>query len=221
MSWGTLNIAGVNYSLTHLDSRIIDVTPKAPRSPTYRVLVSYGCHCFARDLKPGDPVSHHVADDGGRTRCFCVDRAAYSAHLPRIIRAAQQGQAYFSQDHNMVLVERLPGVVAPYAIFFNVRRSRQKGVDVNLFVASAYDKPNLPTHLFPIPFTALIATIAKGWVPVRPAKKIKWGQKKRSPRVWRGLRENPFCIRKKRSSFEQGAVFRSLSATLIQLAPGQ
>jgi hypothetical protein len=148
MSWGKRTIEGVGYDLTHLDSRVIDVTPKAPRSPTYRVLVSYGCHCFARDLRSGDPVSHHVADDGGRTRCFCVDRAAYSVHLPRIVRAASAGQAYFSQDHNMLLVERLPGVVAPYAIFFNIRKSRQKGVDVNLFVASAYEKPNLPTHLW-------------------------------------------------------------------------
>ena len=128
MSWGKRTIEGVEYDLAHLDLRIFDVTPKAAGAATYRVLVTYGCHCFARDLRAGDPVSHHIADDGGRIRCFCVDRAAYSIHLPRIIRAAPTGNAYFSQDHNMLLVERLPGVVAPYGIFFNVRKSRQKGI---------------------------------------------------------------------------------------------
>lgn len=174
MNWGKRTIEGVEYDLAHLDARIIHVTPKAAASPTYKVLVSYGCHCFARDLRAGDPPSHHVADDGGRTRCFCLDRAAYSVHLPRIVRAASSGYAYFSQDHNMVLVERLPGLVGPYAIFFNVRKSRQKGVDVNLFVASAYEKPNLPTQLYAIPFTALIATVAHGKVLVRPARKVRW-----------------------------------------------
>jgi hypothetical protein len=172
-SWGKKTIGGVEYDLTHLDSTVINVTPSAAGSPTYRVLVSYGCHCFARDVEHSDPVEHHIAD-GNNTRCFCPIRTSHSQHLPTIVGAAWTGPAFFSQGTNMLLVERLPGMNGPYAVFFNVRQSKQRNLDVVMFVASAYEKPNLVPAMPAVPFTALIAKASKGHTPFKPKRLTAW-----------------------------------------------
>jgi len=116
MSFGKIVIAGVEHDLTHLDPLVIRVTAKTTGSPTYNVHVSFGRHCFARELRHGDPVSHHVPDNGGSVRCFCPIRTTHSRHLSKIVRAAPTGPAFFSQGKNMLLVDWVPGVVGPYAV---------------------------------------------------------------------------------------------------------
>jgi hypothetical protein len=174
MSWGIKRIGDVDYDLTHLNAFHMNVTPQAAGSPTYRVLVNFGCHCFCRELEPNDPPDHHVADGKNGPRCFCKDRAAHSQHLPRIIRAASGGPAFFSQGKNMLLVERLPGLNGPYAVFFNVRQSIKANIDVAMFVASAYEKPALVPAMPAMPFTALIAKAALGQTPFRPTRRTRW-----------------------------------------------
>jgi hypothetical protein len=173
MSWGTKTIAGVVYGLTHLDPFVFDVTPKAAGAPTYRVLVSFGCHCFARELTPADSIEHYVPD-GKTGRCFCPIRTAHSQHLPRIICGASNGLAFFSKDTNMLLVEKLAGLGGPYAVFFNVKPSSKTSIDVAMFVASAYEKPLLVKAMPAVPFTALIAKASKGHVPFKPKRLTKW-----------------------------------------------
>jgi hypothetical protein len=173
MSWGKPVIGGVERDLTHLDSAVMTVTSPLPGAAAIRVLVTFGCHCFARDLQAGDPVDHHIPD-GLVPRCFCLDRYANSTHLWRIIRGAAGGLAFFSQDSNMLLVERLPGLIGPYAIAFNVRKSSARGIDVAMFVASAYEKPNLTPAMPAVPFSLLIDRASKGLTPFKPQKKKKW-----------------------------------------------
>ena len=173
MSWGTITIAGVAYDLTHLDPFVFDVIPKAAGAPTYRVLVSFGCHCFAREWRPKDPKSHFIPD-GKKGRCFCPIRTGHSMHLPRIVRDASSGPAFFSKDKNMLLVEKLPSLAGPYAVFFNVKPSTQASVDVVIFVASAYEKPLLAKALPAVPFTALIAKVSKGHTPFKPKRLTRW-----------------------------------------------
>jgi hypothetical protein len=173
LSWGTITIAGVAYDLTHLDPFIFDVTPKAVGAPSYRVFVSFGCHCFAREWQPKDPKSHFIPD-GKKGRCFCPIRTGHSLHLPRIVRDASNGSTFFSQGRNMLLVERLPGIAGPYAVFFNVKCSTQASVDVVMFVATAYEKPLLPKALPAIPFTALVAKASKGHTLLKPKRLTRW-----------------------------------------------
>jgi hypothetical protein len=171
--WGKKLIGGIEYDLGHLDDSVITVTPKAAGTPAYRVLVSYGCHCFARENKAGDPATHHVPD-GKKIRTFCPIRTSHSAHLPAIIAGAQSGVAFFSQKTNMLLVEQLPGVNGPYAVFFNVQQSKQASLDAVLFVASAYEKPNLVRAMPAISFTTLIANTSKGLAVVPPTRLTSW-----------------------------------------------
>lgn len=179
--WGKRTIQGIEFDLTHLDDAVIDIvfTPaNAGDLPVlYRVLVSYGPHCFARDVQHDDHVDFHIRDNGD-TRCLCPTRTALSKHLPRIIREAANARAYFSEGANMLLVEELEGLAGPYAVFFNVSKSRKRGLDVVLFVVSAYEKAGLPERLPAVQFKALIAKAAKGHAPFRPQKTKRWSTKK-------------------------------------------
>jgi hypothetical protein len=174
MSFGKIVIAGVEHDLTHLDPLMIRVTAKTTGSPTYNVHVSFGRHCFARELRHGDPVSHHVPDNGGSVRCFCPIRTTHSRHLSKIVRAAPTGPAFFSQGKNMLLVDWVPGVVGPYAVFFNLQPSTLKNIDVAMFVASAYEKPNLVKAMPAIAFTTLVGKVSNGHVPFKPKRLTKW-----------------------------------------------
>jgi hypothetical protein len=175
MSWGKRTIQGVEYDLTHLDATVIIVRSEKDGA-TYRVLVSYGCHCFARELRPGDHADFHIADNGD-TRCLCPIRTEQSKHLPGIMGDAANRLAFFSQDTNMLLVEELPGLQGPYAVFFNVRQSKQTGLDAIMFVASAYEKVALPDRLPAVPFVMLVEKASKGYVPFRPTRTKPWKKK--------------------------------------------
>lgn len=178
MSWGSRIIQDVEYDWTHLDDHIVHVhmNPADQTAASYRVLVSYGHHCFARELREDDHADFRVLNKFGLDpRCACPLRTQQSKNLPRIIREAALGDmAYFSQDTNMLLVEDLEGVAGPYAIFFNVRQAAKQGRDVLLYVASAYTKPELPDRLNYVPFKALIAKAANGHKPFRPDKTKSW-----------------------------------------------
>jgi hypothetical protein len=172
--WGKKTIDGVEYDLTHLDSAVIDVVAKTDPTVSFRVLVTYGLHCFAREERPDDPAAH-IIEEGGDRRCFCPDRTKLSKILPRLIREASKGLAFFSDGRNMLVLEDLLG--GPYAVFFNVEPAQQESLDVILFVASAYLKPGLPERLPAVPFTALIEKASKGHRPQRPEKKKAWKKK--------------------------------------------
>jgi len=111
-SWGKKVIDGVEYDLTHLDSAVIDVSAKTDPSVSFRVLVSYGHHCFAREVLPSDP-DHHLVVEGSDRRCFCPIRTSLSKELPRLVREASTGMAFFSEGRNMLIVDDVPG--GPYA----------------------------------------------------------------------------------------------------------
>lgn len=165
---------GIEYDLTHLDSAVIDVTAQSDPSVSFRVLVTYGHHCFAREVRDGDP-DHHIITEGSDRRCFCPIRTELSKALPGLIREASKGLAFFSEGRNMLIVDDVEG--GPYAVFFNVEQAKQDSLDVILFVASAYLKPELPERLNAVPFTALIQKASKGHKPFRPQKTKSWRKK--------------------------------------------
>ena len=107
VGWGVFHANGTPYDLAHLDPFTMDITPKAEGAPSFRVLVSFGCHTFTRTLEANDP-AHMQFIDGTDVRCFCPIRHGQSSHLPAMIRAASAGRAYFSHNRNFLLLEQVP-----------------------------------------------------------------------------------------------------------------
>lgn len=175
--WAPLTIGGVKHCLTHVHPMMLVVTPK-PGGPSLRVLVTFGCHCFARERQAGDPEDHIIPDgpDPLKARCFCPNRYGHSKNLRRIIRAAASAptRAYFTEEQNMALIERINGGAVPYCVFFKVKPSAEKNLDVAMFVASAYEKPRLVPALPAVAFGMLIDKASKGHIPQRPERLRKW-----------------------------------------------
>ena len=174
MGWGEFVIGDVAHDLSHLDPFVMTVAPKAQGAPVYNVLVSFGSHTFTREVSPSDPVAERFVD-GSDVRCFCPIRHAHSLNLPRIVRRASVGRAYFSQGRNLLCVDWLPGLEAPYAVFFNLVKSRDHRLDAAMFVVSAYAKPELPDRLPSVTFATLVSHVVAGHalVPPRDARSIK------------------------------------------------
>lgn len=171
MNWKRVRIAGVDYSLSHLNTRLFQTTPSAPLAVPRTVKISFGCHTFTRELSPADTPDLHFRN-GGETRAFCTIRHGLSLSLPAIVQAAATGaRAYFSQNRNFLLLD---GNAGPYVACFNMRRSNKPDCDVVMFVVSAYPKPNLPPKLHAITFPTLVATIAAGNAVTKPAKKVAY-----------------------------------------------
>lgn len=175
--WGTITIGAVPYDLKHLDTFVMTVTPKTQGALARRVLVTFGHHVFTQGIRPGDPpeMTVHHKGHNGDPRCFCPVRYGHSLHLPAIIKAAVGSVAYFGETQpwrpqNYFLIDNVPGVVGPYAVFFDMKRGSAKNVDVAMLVKSAYPKPRLPPSVPNLPFTVLVATIAAGKPVVKPKK---------------------------------------------------
>lgn len=171
MTWGTFKAGEAEYDLTHLSPFTLSVTPKAEGAPTFKVLVSFGHHTFTREMNGHDHGDMKFVH-GQEERCFCPERHGHSLELPRIVTGGATGRAYFSQKRNYLLVEDLPGVVGPYAVFFNIERARLAGVDAAMFVVSAYPKPALPPkkQLPAITFATLVSKTIAGEQVARPKK---------------------------------------------------
>ncbi len=177
-SWGIITINGIPYDCTHLDSFVMSVTPNTPGALSRRVLVAFGHHCFTRELRVNDPpemVVHHRGHNGD-PRCFCTIRYGHSLNLRAILETAKQGMAYFGEtqpwrQQNYLLIENLPGLNGPYAIFFDLKKSTSQNVDVVMLVNSAYPKPKLqPARIPKLPFRVMVATVAAGGQIVKPKK---------------------------------------------------
>jgi hypothetical protein len=175
-TWGKFRSDdGIEYDLSHLDPFVLSVTPKAVGARTYYVAVSFWHHTFAREVRVGDAVEQIISRDGD-DRCFCVQRYEHSRRLPELIRNAAGGKVYFGEEKpgratNYLLIDKLPGLNGPYVVFFNMVKSKLKNIDTAMLVTSAYEKPGLTPNIEKITFATLVATVARGQKPTRPAKR--------------------------------------------------
>lgn len=176
MGWGKYTIDGVEHDLAHLDPILIQVTPNTQGAAPLKVLVSFGLHCFAREVRQNDNPKHLIRN-GADVRCFCPERAAQSQNLPAIIRAAPNAPAFFSQETKMLLIEELPGLKGPYAVFFDIKRSSSPGIDAAMFVASAYEKDRFPAKFKAIPFRKLVEVVSAGEPVYQPKRFTRWKKK--------------------------------------------
>lgn len=168
MQWGKKQIKGTVYDLGHLDPFTFQVTPKAADAPTYNVRVVFGCHTFTREWLATDTPDFRVTD-GSHVRCFCPTRHGHSLHLPTAVAKAANGKAYFGNQANFLIVENLPGLNEPYAIFFRMVRSRGEYSAI-MDVQSAYPKPIEVNKLDKITFATLVGHTAAGRPIKRPKK---------------------------------------------------
>lgn len=162
-------IRGTVYRLAHLAPGIVSV-PAKDGSKSFRVRITYGHHVFTRELEPQDTPDFHFHYHN-ETRCFCLIRHALSLHLPTIFRkAANGGKAYFGETRNFLFAENVPGLQGPYAIFFDIKKASEPGIDAVIFVVSAYHKPNLPPNLPKIRFDTLVRKASSGDIIQKPRR---------------------------------------------------
>lgn len=167
-SFGKKRIAGVDYDLSHLDSFKLEVTPKGDDAPTYTMRVSFGFHCFTRNIEPEDSPDLHMKHEKEK-RCFCFERYKLSKELADMIKYAVGGRAYFGEKANFLIVESLLQQNAPYVAFFDVERAKKSdGVDAVMFVTSAHLRPALPDRLPAVSFATVVDYRIRGKDLKRP-----------------------------------------------------
>jgi hypothetical protein len=155
-SFGKKRIAGVDYDLGHLDPFTIEVKPKGEDVPIYVVRVTFGFHCFTREIGPEDFADLHMTH-GKERRCFCQERYELSKELVDVIKYAANGRVYFGEKSNFLIVESLSQHNAPYVAFFDVEKAKKSdGVDAVMFVTSAHLRPKLPDRLPAVSFVTVI-----------------------------------------------------------------
>jgi len=169
---GTITIEGADHDLSHLDPFTVVVTSKTEGAESYKVLVSFGHHTFTRTFVEADDNPAYRYAENNDPRCFCPDRFLASKGLPGLVAACANGKAYFSQNHNYMLLDQPLGG-PPYAVFFNIERTKAiPGIAANMFVVSAYEKPGLPakSRLPSISFATLVTKTVLGQAIRRPKK---------------------------------------------------
>ncbi|WP_397579594.1 hypothetical protein [Sphingorhabdus sp.] len=169
---GTITIENIEYDLTHLNPFTIDVTPRVPDAPTYKVLVSFGHHTFTRAFDTGTDRVEYLYCENNDERCFCPDRHLSSKNLRGLIAYHSNGKAYFSQRRNYMLLDQPLGGV-PYAVFFNLERATNiAGVDATMFVVSAHPRDNLPARnrIPSMSYATLLSKTVRGEQIVPPKK---------------------------------------------------
>ncbi|WP_369062325.1 hypothetical protein ABOZ73_08565 [Caulobacter sp. 73W] len=167
VSWGKRTFGGVEYDLCHLDPFTMQVTPKAPGSPTYNVRVTFTCHTFTREWCDTD-APDHKHQEGSEARAFCPIRYGHSQHLEQLIRNASVGKVRFNNQTPWVIPATIPGLDGPYAIYFNAIKARTPGLHVIVDVRSAHHKPTLNMRLPQVTFATVIGNTAAGKPIKRP-----------------------------------------------------
>lgn len=179
MEWRPKQIEGQIFDFGHLDSFTFQVKPKDATAPTYNVRVSFGFHCFTRDIKPEDSPDLHMTH-GKERRCFCHERYALSKELADMIKYAANGRAYFGDKANFLIVESLSEQNAPYVAFFDVEKAKKAdGFDAAMFVTSAHLRPALPDRLGAVSFATLVDYRIQGKPLKRPEPRKVIAQKRK------------------------------------------
>jgi hypothetical protein len=165
-------IQGETYTLEHLEPFSFTLETEAgPRV----VDVHFSCHCFTEDITPAHSPDLRYTH-GHETRAFAFDRHELSKLLPQMISKLGSRSVYFSKMSNFFILRQDPatGFTGPYLVFFNVTRSKAKGVHVLMNIESAYMKPGMTDRAAPVKFTTLIEkTAARQDVPRGPEVTIK------------------------------------------------
>jgi hypothetical protein len=139
VNWGKPKYGGVRYDLTHLDPFPMPI-PRDSGVGSLTARVIFGSHVFTQKWEDTDHESMMVMD-GKKRRCFCTIRYQHSIHLPGVLTRAMSGRVLFDPDRKLIVLGNPPGVLNPYAIFFNMRASKKPNYDLEIDVVSAHERP--------------------------------------------------------------------------------
>lgn len=149
MTFGTFNLAGVEYPLGHLDGFDVTVPAKDPLATPAVVRVSFSHHVFSVKWDDDEHEADHQYVADGEQRAFCAVRYGCSINLRQIVEYHVAGKAFLSRDNKgmwrHLFYAEADGI--SYPVFFDIARAdRIPGVDGILHVISAYQKPDLPAR---------------------------------------------------------------------------
>lgn len=149
----------------HLEDTIIQVTSGAK---TFRVLVTFSCHCFTEEIKPHHTPDYHYVY-GHERRAFCPVRHGLSHNLPNFI-AGLSGKAVYLAGRNNYFIIRSNG--GNYVVFFDVKTATNPKYDARIIVQSGHIRNPFIQYAKPVKFNDLVAGKAAG-TPITPGKKQK------------------------------------------------
>lgn len=144
IAWKPFAHAGVTYSLDHLHPSVVTfVQPAKADKPAreYRVRVVYTLHCFTRSAKGSAAIDATLAyADSREIREFDFDRYTWSLQLPAIVAALPPTKCFHTEKGNFFVVRQIDdrGQAVEYEVYFNALRSTEAGVDLELYIQSAY-----------------------------------------------------------------------------------
>lgn len=131
--WNDFVHDGKAYPLNHLHPEIWEFKQAAKGDKperVYRTRIIYSLHTFAEE-KGCLPYS-----DNRETRSFCFDRYKDSFMLPKIIKSIGKGYVFHTGRDNFLRIDT--GEAQEYEVFFTVLKSKEKDVDLQIYIQSAY-----------------------------------------------------------------------------------
>ena len=132
--WPAFTCDGITYDLSHLDAHELTFTLK---EGSYRFIVTYSHHCFAKDCPVGTNIDPKwLYPSGNELRNFHVERYELSKKLPALLPNLVTARTYHAGYNAYAFCEVLQGdLVVYYKVAFVVYRYAKK---FRLHIASAY-----------------------------------------------------------------------------------
>ncbi|PDT01416.1 hypothetical protein CO666_25290 [Rhizobium chutanense] len=156
-------INGATYAMGHLEDIVIQVQKG---DATFKVLVTYSCHCFTEELKPHHTPDFHYVHKHEK-RAFCLVRHGLSHNLPNYIANLLGRPVYLTKQTNFFFIRSNGG---NYVVFFALRPARNPRYDAILTVQSAHLRTNFTRKAQPVTFDDLVEAKVKN-TPVTPGRK--------------------------------------------------
>ncbi|MBJ7483514.1 hypothetical protein [Brevundimonas sp.] len=162
-----LEIAGEILAFDHLEPFVLEMVTQS-RPNGVKIDVRFSNHCFSEAFDAARHGDDRVQVwDGPRQRVFCPIRYGLSLALPHIMDGLPTAHIYQTPEANFLRIgARSDGGAGDYRVFFRVRRNAEAGVDLRLFVESAYSpEPGQAlaiAHMSKVRFSVLIDKTLKG-----------------------------------------------------------
>ena len=157
--WPAFICDGVTYDLSHLDAHEVIF---ALKDDSYRFIVTYSHHCFAKDCPDGSNIDPKwIYPHGNERRAFHVERYALSKKLPSLMPGLITAKTYHAGYDNYAFCELIQGeTVVYYKITFVIYRSAKK---FRLHISSAYPVgANDYNSKRRVNFASIVNSVARG-----------------------------------------------------------
>lgn len=162
-----LEVAGQTLAFDHLEPFVLEMATQS-RPNGVKIDVRFSNHCFSETFVAAlhDETAVPVWD-GPRRRVFCPIRYGLSQALLHILKGLPTAHVYQTPEANFLRIGvRNDGGAGDYRVFFRVKRGADAGVDLKLFVESAYSPEPAQAlaiaHMSKVRFAVLIDKTLKG-----------------------------------------------------------